>query len=195
MARRSTIEDPSRVAPSQGGAALSVDPQRKPPERAGTAADGQRLLVRAHLHRGDIATALAALRAGAGVSGRADAVAGLVELALEDGRVQLARSVLAFAEDEAQGHLPQGLTAQIKARIALAQGDLDAARAILVMAVEADPAAPALRALLAETMVAAGTAADARAVLSTLGAAPVNPDPDPRTRPQGSLPEIGTRTC
>jgi hypothetical protein len=62
------------------------------------------------------------------------------------------------------------------------------------MAIEAHPDAAPLRTLLAEVMVASGTAADARAVLSTLGLAPVNPlPPDAATDASGTYDEPGQK--
>lgn len=105
----------------------------------------------------------------------------IVEAALAAGAVQAARA--AVAEAEAEGRLPPWRVACHKARIALATGDLLAARAILVLALDAAPGNAALRALLAEAMVAAGQAADARAVLGHIGSPPVNPPPEAARTP------------
>ncbi|PWK58090.1 tetratricopeptide repeat protein [Roseicyclus mahoneyensis] len=140
-----------------------------------TRPDAGLLLARAQLLRGDLAAALTASRhLSQMLPGRPDPVELLVDVALEHGRVQLARCVVAQAEPTA----PAAQTALLKARIALSQGDFPAAKAILVTAVEAAPDVAALRALLAEVMVAAGTAADARAVLTHLGQPPVCPPLD-----------------
>jgi len=103
----------------------------------------------------------------------------VIEAALEAGAVQLARSTL--SEAETAGTLTPARSAYLKARIALETGDLLAARAILVIAIDRAPENPVLRALLAEVMVAAGTAADARVVLGHMGRAPVNPPPPAAT--------------
>ncbi|MBF9059878.1 tetratricopeptide repeat protein [Rhodobacterales bacterium HKCCSP123] len=99
-----------------------------------------------------------------------------LDAALDAGAVQTART--AISEAEAEGAIPSWRAAYHKARIAFETGDLLAARAILVLALDTTPGNPALRALLVETMVAAGTASDARAVLGHIGSPPVNPAPD-----------------
>src|SRR6056297_378438 len=86
---------------------------------------------------------------------------------------EAARTILADAE--ADGATRKSESAQIKARIAMAERDFLAAKAILAAAVEADPDNGALRRLMAEVMVASGSAADVRAVLAHLGQMPVNP--------------------
>lgn len=164
MARHSAIEDLSTTASEADGRPPSQDGMR-------TGACAQRILIGAQLLRGEIDVALAAARQLAGQTGRQDGVDLLVEIALEQGRAQVARSVLAQTE----ATIPPAQAAQIKARIAVSEGDLEAAKAILVMAIETVGDAAPLRTLLAEVMVAAGTASDARAVLATLGLAPVNP--------------------
>ncbi|WP_284262169.1 tetratricopeptide repeat protein [Roseicyclus amphidinii] len=113
----------------------------------------------------------------------------IVEAALAAGAIQAARA--AVAEAEAEGRLPPWRVACHKARIALATGDLLAARAILVLALDAAPGNAALRALLAEAMVAAGHAADARAVLGHIGSPPVNPPPE-AARPPGTTGTTGS---
>lgn len=102
--------------------------------------------------------------------GRETALDRLVATALDLGQVQQARRLV--AEAEAQGDLSSGAAALFKARIAIAQGDLCAAQAILVAAIEAHPDQVAPRRALAEVMLAKGTAADARSVLAHLGAKP-----------------------
>jgi len=92
-------------------------------------------------------------------------------LAIDD--LMMARTILADAE--AGGATRKSESAQIKARIAMAERDFLAAKAILAAAVEADPDNGALRRLMAEVMVASGSAADVRAVLAHLGQMPVNP--------------------
>lgn len=63
--------------------------------------------------------------------------------------------------------------ASAKARIAVAVGDIGAAHAILVNAIEAHPDVAALRILMAEVMLATGRATDIRPVLHHLGRDPV----------------------
>jgi thioredoxin-like negative regulator of GroEL len=128
---------------------------------------GHRVLVGALVQRGDLGAALALAQHGIGAETRLEAWGVLLDLALEQGRVDRARAIL--AEAEVEGAVPASIGAQIRARIALAAGDLEAAQAILVAAVEAEPAAGLSRTLLAEVMVAAGRASDVRAVLSVLG--------------------------
>lgn len=184
MARQFAIEEHSASGP-EGRV-------RQAPEGGGAGVpDAHRVLIAAQLLRGDVATALAGARQVADPTGRHDAVDLLVDVALEHGRGQLARSVLA----EVEATIPASHAAQLKARIAVADGDLHAAKAILVMAIEADPDAAPLRTLLAEVMVAGGTAADARAVLAVLGQAPVNPPhPDAEHDADASRGMAGKRT-
>jgi uncharacterized protein HemY len=65
-----------------------------------------------------------------------------------------------------------------RARIAIHLADLAAARAILVRGIERDPQVPALRALMTEVLIADGSAAQARAVVSHLGQPPTAPGPE-----------------
>jgi hypothetical protein len=143
-----------------------------------------RTLCRAHLLRGDLPAALAvAQQVAAAQGGRADPVDLVIEDALGLGQIGTARGVLALVAPLITA--PHG--AQIKARIALGEEDFAAAKAILVMAIEQSPDHPGLRALLAEVMVAAGSAAEVRAVLTHIAKPPVNPisatAPAPGTAP------------
>lgn len=121
-----------------------------------------------HIARGAIADARAAADRIAAHDGLPGGMALLVDVALAMGQVQIAR--IALAESDA-GMTPVE-AALLRARIALAEGDPVAARAILIAAIEAVPDDPAPRRALAEVMVATGTAADARTVLAHLGATP-----------------------
>lgn len=143
------------------------DGQMVVPE-ATEAAGALQSALRAHLAQGALpqAQVIAARLAGPGRTG--DALGLVVDAALEMGQVQQARLALA----EGEGRIPPQTAALLRARIARAQGDLAAARAILVAAIEAMPDDPVPRRVLAEVMVATGTAADARAVLAHLGARP-----------------------
>lgn len=171
MARHSAIDD-------QSGQARGVQPGDP---RAGASAprdtpDLLRVLMRGHLLRGDLPTAMTvAATLSADAPGHPDPVELLVDAALEHRRVDLARAVLGQVEQTIAA--PQ--SAHFKARIAMTEGDFPAAKAILVTAIEDAPDQPMLRALLAEVMVAAGTAAEARAVLAHLGQPPANPPPPP----------------
>jgi hypothetical protein len=161
MARHSAFGEPEGLAAGTGGDGVPIP---------GT---GEHLLIRALLGRGDIEAALERARRAQPMASRSDAVDLVVDLALEAERLQLARGILAHVGAE----ISPLQDAHVRARIALCEGDLAAATAILVTAIEAQPGAMPLRALLAEVMVAAGNAADVRAVLSMLGMAPVNPLP------------------
>jgi thioredoxin-like negative regulator of GroEL len=133
-----------------------------------------RILVGAHLMRGELSDAMRAARhLSTALPTHPDPVDLLIDIALEQGRAQLARQVLAAAEDEVGVSDVQAV--HIKARIALSEGDFLAAKAVLVAAIERAPEQTPLRTLLTEVMVAAGTASDARAVLSHIGQPPVNP--------------------
>lgn len=171
MARHTAIDDAEGLATGAEGA--TARPEGNGGDKASVPIPGKggHLLIRALLGRGDIAAALARARRAHLPDRRPDAVDVLIDLALEAGRIQLARSILAHVE----GEIPPAQEAHIRARIALCDGDLQAAMAILVTAVEAQPGATLLRSLLAEVMVAAGNASDVRAVLSMLGMAPATP--------------------
>lgn len=173
MARRSAIETHSDTLSKPG-----VEFSAAPASRDDTASarlpdtpDAHRLLLRAQMLRGDFAAALEAARHLAEQDGVSEPVELLLDIALEHGSIRLARTVLAETEAE----ITALQSAMLRARIAVSERDFPAAKAILVTAIEAEPDAPPLRTLLTEVMVAAGTAADARAVLSMLGLPPVNP--------------------
>lgn len=134
-----------------------------------------------------VPAALVPHRAQALAPAYADAASAL-DAALSQRDIQSARTVIAQAETA--GVLADGALAMGKARIAFADGDVEATKAILVMGIERDPESQALRSLLAEVMVATGAAGEARSVLTHLGQAPVNPPKDPLARP-GSLPTHG----
>lgn len=133
-------------------------------------------LLRAQLAEGDIPGAMDCAARMARLPDQPDAMELVVDAALDTGAVQIART--AVSEAEAAGAIQPSRAACLKARIALETGDLLAARAILVLALDAAPGNAALRTLLTEAMVAAGTAADARAVLGHIGRPPVNPHPE-----------------
>lgn len=97
----------------------------------------------------------------------------LVVHALSLGRIGDARTVIARAESLPD--LPAWAIARAKAMAAHADGDLPAATAILVTAIEAAPHVPALRLLLTEVLMAGGSAGHTRDVLARLGLPPVNP--------------------
>jgi len=186
MARHSAIDDhPGLAAARPGSDYLERAPSSarpREPEAPGLA----RVLLRAHLLRGDLPTAItAARRLSAALPDRPDAVDMLVDVALDHGRAQTARLVLA----ETESTIPATQAALIKARIALSEGDFATAKAILVMAIEGHPDHVALRTLLTEVMVAAGTAAEARAVLAHIGQPPVNPPVPGADGDCGSRPE------
>lgn len=102
--------------------------------------------------------------------------------ALKANRIADARTLVAnaeavlFAQEQADATPLEVMTkaqvAAAKSRIAMATGDDAAARAILVNAIESDPNAPALKALMTEVMLAAGRATDVRPVLQHLGNRP-----------------------
>lgn len=141
------------------------------------------LLLRAQVLEGDLAGAMDSAARLARMPEQPDAMELLVNAALDTGAVQTART--AISEAEAGGAIQPSRAAYHKARIALETGDLLAARAILVLALDEAPGNAALRALLTEAMVAAGTAADARAVLGHIGRPPVNPHPADATNTTG----------
>jgi predicted Zn-dependent protease len=135
------------------------------------------------LAAGDRAGATEAAERLSRLPGQPEAPDLVIETALEMDDLAVARDAL--AEAEASGRLSPSRTACLKARIALETGDHAAAKAILVTAIDRAPDLPQLRSLLAEVMVAGGTAAEARAVLNNLGRSPVNPPPSV-TGPDGA---------
>ena len=147
-----------------------------PPQTQADTAAMLRVMLRAHLMRGALEEARGAAELLAGLSDQDSSLGHLVSQALDLGQVQLARRAL--AEVEGTGRLASHEVALLKARIATAQGDPAAARAILVAAIEATPDQLGPRRALTEVMVATGTAADARAVLTHLGAAADKPAGD-----------------
>jgi hypothetical protein len=77
-----------------------------------------------------------------------------------------------------RGRVPVWALEAARARIALHQGDLSAARAILVRGIERTPEATPLRTLMLEVLVADGDAAHARDVTSRLGQVATAPGPE-----------------
>ena len=104
-----------------------------------------------------------------------------LQLALEGNDLGTARSVVADAEavlvahgratnvEASKGALSKSHLAGAKARIAMSAGDPNAARAILVQAIERWPDVLTLRAMMTEVMLATGRAKDVRSVLTHLG--------------------------
>lgn len=103
---------------------------------------------------------------------------------LDAGGIAAARTLLAQAE--ADGGIDPAQSAATRARIALASDDLDAATAILVMAIEAHPNHGALRRLMTETLLAKGSAGHARDVLAHLGQPPTRYDKTGKRLPEGT---------
>ena len=76
------------------------------------------------------------------------------------------------------GACPPWALEAARARIAIYLGDLAAARAILVRGIERTPEVSALRMLMTEVLIADGSAATARAVVSHLGQPATAPGPE-----------------
>ncbi|ABD55753.1 hypothetical protein [Jannaschia sp. CCS1] len=118
--------------------------------------------------------------------------------ALASGQIAEARTLIATAEAalHAPGMPGQGYgdmvgptdLAAAKARTAMATGDRAAARAILIRAIEADPKAAPLKALMTEVMMADGRATDVRPVLQHLGNDPTDITTTPGTSDEGPGP-------
>jgi uncharacterized protein HemY len=106
------------------------------------------------------------------------------DAALAQGNLHAARRLLYEAEMETD--LPRWWLSLGKARIARADGDLEAATAILVMAMEAAPQAQALRRFMTEILLAKGSAGHARDVLAHLGQPPTEYDLDGTPVPAGT---------
>ena len=158
MAQQSAFDDQAKLS----GAAAT------PHAQAYKAAMLQ-VVMRAHLLRGALDNARAAADLLAQLAGQPKGLFVLFEAALDLDQVQLARTIL--SEAEGKGRVTAHETALMRARIAQTQGDMAAAKAILVSAIEATPDEVAPRRALAEVMVAIGTAADTRTVLNHLGGA------------------------
>lgn len=107
----------------------------------------------------------------------------LLDRALETGQIGQARTLV--SEVEAEGRIDRPSAARAKARIALAIGDLEAATAILVMAIEETPSHAGLRRLMTEVLLARGSAGHARDVLAHLGQPPTEYDLDGNKVPPG----------
>jgi predicted Zn-dependent protease len=97
----------------------------------------------------------------------------LVSAALSQDHLGEARSLIAQAMSD--GAASAAMLALCRAKIAMTARDFDAARSILVVAIEETPDVTALRSQLAEVLVAGGQAATARATIAVLGAVPVIP--------------------
>ena len=69
----------------------------------------------------------------------------------------------------------RGPPCRARAQLAIASGDLQAATAILVAAIEEDPQNTTLRAQLTEALLAGGNAGHARDVLARIGMRPADP--------------------
>ncbi|WP_461425279.1 tetratricopeptide repeat protein [Gymnodinialimonas sp.] len=136
-------------------------------------------VVRNATHPQDQQKARAAGSRAASDSGQEPPFEDALRMALETDRIADARTLVANAEAVLAAHgasdpasadrTTQAQLAAAKARIAMATNDGAAARAILVRAIEKNPKAPALRALMTEVMMAAGRATDVRPVLQHLG--------------------------
>ncbi|MBY6199771.1 hypothetical protein KUV65_00215 [Maritalea mobilis] len=114
----------------------------------------------------------------------------LLAAALSANRVSDARDLIARADRE--GNVSAPLRAMGRSRIAMHLGDVEAAKAILVSAIEAHPEATALRAMMTETLMASGGAAYARDVLGRLGQPPKNPAPEDAVSTRPSAPPEDT---
>jgi predicted Zn-dependent protease len=160
--------------------------------RAPDRLDLLQLMLRAQVELGDRAGARETAARIAGQQGQPDSLETMIDAALATGAIQTARDMLSNAETD--GALPAWRAGCLKARIALETGDHLAAKAILVMALERGPDHPALRTMLTEVMVAAGTASDARAVLHHAGRAPTVPEPPDAPAADAEQEATGTRT-
>lgn len=92
-------------------------------------------------------------------------------LAIDD--LRTARNAIALAEGS--GRVPRAALSRARAQLAIASGDLQAATAILVAAIEEDPQNTTLRAQLTEALLAGGNAGHARDVLARIGMRPADP--------------------
>ena len=112
-----------------------------------------------------------------------DTLDALISARLAASRIAMARDLVARAV--AEGCVPAWALEAARARIALHQNDLSAARAILVRGIERTPGAASLRTLMLEVLMAGGNAAHAREVTTRLGAPPTAPGPEVARAGQG----------
>ncbi len=109
----------------------------------------------------------------------------LISARLSADKVMCARDLV--ARGAAQDNTPVWALEAARARIAMHQDDLTAARAILVRGIERTPEAAPLRTLMLEVLVAGGDAAHAREVTARLGQPATAPGPEvAQSRPDAS---------
>jgi thioredoxin-like negative regulator of GroEL len=111
----------------------------------------------------------------------------LISARLAAGRVACARDLVARGATE--DRTPDWALEAARARIAMQQNDLSAARAILVRGIERTPEAATLRTLMLEVLMADGDAAHAREVVARLGQPATAPGPEVTGAPPA--PEAG----
>jgi thioredoxin-like negative regulator of GroEL len=112
-----------------------------------------------------------------------DTLDALISARLAAGRLASARDLV--ARGVVEGSVQAWALEAARARIAMHQNDLSAARAILVRGIERTPEAASLRTLMLEVLMAGGDAAHAREVTTRLGASPTAPGPEVARSGQG----------
>lgn len=140
-------------------------------------ADVLRLLILAQIGLGDIDGACETSDRLETLSRTPETLDAVLSACLAADRIGRARDRVAEAARDPD--IPAWAVEAARARIAIHQGDRDAARAILIRGIERAPEAPWLRGLLAEVLVADGRAAQAREVIDRLGQPAGAPGPFP----------------
>lgn len=161
---------------NEGDLALTAQLSRQGLDRTPDDPDLLRLLLVTQLGLQDIEAAQATAERLGAAPFSADTLDALISARLAAGRVGCARDLV--ARGVAEGGVPPWALEAARARIALHQGDLTAARAILVRGIERTPEAAALRRLMLEVLIADGGAAQAREVTTRLGQPATAPGPE-----------------
>jgi hypothetical protein len=166
----------SATALNRGDLALAARLSRQSLDRTPDDPDLLRLLLVTQLGLQDIEGAQGTAERLDATELSPDTLDALISARLAAGRVACARDLV--ARGVAEGRVPVWALETARARIALHQGDLSAARAILVRGIERTPEATPLRTLMLEVLVADGDAAHARDVTSRLGQVATAPGPE-----------------
>jgi thioredoxin-like negative regulator of GroEL len=163
------------AALSRGDLALTARLSREGLDRQPDDPDLMRLLLVAQLALHEIEDAQATATRLEVSPLSTESLDAIVSARLAADHVASARDIVARAVSE--GGVPHWSLEAARARIAMHQNDLAAARAILVRGIERTPDAPTLRTLMLEVLMADGDASHAREVTARLGRPPSAPPP------------------
>lgn len=147
-----------------------------------------RLLLRAQLALGDLDGARDTADALVQGPMTEDTLDALIAACLAQDQVARARDLVARAV--AEETTATWAVEAARARIAIHQDDLSAARAILVRGIERSPEAQALRILMLEVLMADGDAAHAREVVMRLGQPATSPGPEAAQSAPNDAPDL-----